>query len=150
MTTSHIPAAIDAIVAKLTAAGLLVWDGPFVTQDFEAAVYIGYDGDDQGDYKAVAGTQDWKGLGAKHREEIFSIICAVFVISGSQDTKVGRDAAYVLLDTVGTVLRADPSLGLGIYPFVAGLKPVELFTVPTASGLECRWVFTIDVQISRV
>ncbi len=150
MTTSRIPAAIDAIVASLTAAGLLVWDGPVVTQNFKSAVFIGYDGaEDNSDYKSVVGTQDWAALGAKRRSEKFSITCAAVALWGGTDTKTGRDMAYALLDTVGTTLRADPSLGQPP-PFVAELRPSELFTEPTDNGLQCRWVFTIDVTISRV
>lgn len=150
MTPSHIPAAIDAIVAKLTAAGLKVWDGPVVTGDFSPAVFVGYDGNPDGEFRSVAGSQDWVGLGAKRRSEIFSIVCAAVALTGENTTKTGRDAVYALLDVVGTTLRADPSLGLTELPFVAGLKPAELFTEPTENGLQCRWVFTIDVEISRV
>lgn len=150
MTTSHIPAAIDAVVASLSAAGLKVWDGPVVTEDFTAAVFIGYDAAaDNSDYKSVVGTQDWAALGAKRRSETFSIICAAVALWGGADTKTGRDMVYALVDTVGTTLRADPSLGLPP-PFVAELRPSELFTEPTDNGLQCRWVFTIDVTISRV
>lgn len=151
MTTSHIPAAIDAIVSSFTAAGLTVFDGPVITGDFQAAVFVGYDGAaDSSDYKAVAGTQDWASLGAKRRSEAFSVICAAVALTGETDTKTGRDAVYALLDIVGTTLRTDPSLGLNSPPFVAELKPVDLFTEPTENGLQCRWVFTIDITISRV
>jgi hypothetical protein len=150
MTTSHIPAAIDAIVASLKTAGLTVWDGPVVTGDFSPAVFVGYDGNPEGEFRSVAGTQDWAGLGAKRRSEVFSIACAAVALTGEADTKTGRDAVYALLDTVGTVLRADPSLGLNSPPFVAELKPLDLFTEPTENGLQCRWVFTIDISISRV
>jgi hypothetical protein len=151
VTTSHIPAAIDAIVASFTAAGIRVFDGPVITGDFDAAVFVGYDGAaDNSDFKAVAGTQDWAGLGAKRRSEAFSIVCAAVALTGETDTKTGRDAVYALLDTAGTTLRADPSLGLNSPPFVAELKPVDLFTEPTSNGLQCRWVFTIDISVSRV
>lgn len=150
MTTSHIPAAIDAIVAKLIAAGLKVWDGPVITGDFSPAVFIGYDGNPEGDFRSVVGTQDWAGLGAKRRSENFSIVGAAVALTGENTTKTGRDAVYALLDVVGVTLRADPSLGLTELPLVAGLKPAELYTEPTENGLQCRWVFAVDVEISRV
>jgi hypothetical protein len=150
VTTSRIPAAVDALIASFTAAGLKVWDGPVVTDDFAPAVFVGYDGNPDGTFEAVTGTQDWAALGAKRRSETFSVICAAVALSGGTATKPGRDAVYALLDIVGTTLRADPSLGLGTPPFVAELKPVALFTEPTSNGLQCRWVFTIDISISRV
>jgi hypothetical protein len=137
--------AVDAIVAALKAAGLLVWDGPVVTGDFSDSVFVGYDGDPEGNYEAATLTQDWAGLGAKRRDETLDIHCAVVALSGDGDAKSARDRAKTILTTVETTVRADPSLGQPPQ-FTAGLKPVAAFQEPTTDGLQIRITFTISIK----
>jgi hypothetical protein len=143
--TSSVPATIDALVAALTAAGVTAWDGPVITGDFENAVYVGYDGDPDGEFLAVEMDQEWAGIGNKARSETFDIICCAYVLSGPPETKACRDTAYGLMATVETVLRADPSIAQAPY-FVAAIKPKSFFPWPTSDGMQGRLVFHIHVQ----
>lgn len=148
MLTSRVPATIDALVAGFTAAGLKTWDGPVLTGDFADSVYVGYDGDPEGDYEAATMDQQWAGLGAKARTETFDIICAVVVLigdDGPQIVKMARDTAYSMLATAETVLRADPSLAQ-IPMFVAEIRPMAIYIEPGPQGDQARLVFHIHVQ----
>ncbi|MEU0041318.1 hypothetical protein ABZ063_47185, partial [Streptomyces sp. NPDC006333] len=69
MPTSRVPALIDALVSALQAAPDLstvrVVDGPLVTDSAAREwVFVGYDGDDEGDFITAATIQEWAGLGA--------------------------------------------------------------------------------------
>ena len=111
---SRLTASIDAIVAALRAADptLTVWDGPIVSGDYSDAVYIGYDADPDGEFRAATTNQEWAALGRRIRNEDLQIVCAAVVLFGNNDTswKPTRDACYALVETVGQTLRADPSL----------------------------------------
>lgn len=145
MATSRLPATIDALVTTFTAAGIKTWDGAFVTGDYTDAVFVGYDGDPDGDYQTADMNQDWAGIGAKKRDEEFDVICAAVAKSGSTSIKTARDAAIALFSLVENTLRADPSLGFSP-PYVAEVKPTGLFTEPTSDGLQARLVFTVHVK----
>jgi hypothetical protein len=152
MVQTMLPQAIDAIVSKLQAAGLTVWDGPIITGNYDDAVYIGYDGEYDGEEKAVSILQAWKGLGANARSEDLDIACAVVTLTGNDDPswKTSRDTTIAILEKIGQVLRADPSLGLGpptvSADFVAELWPGELYQENGPSGLQARIVFTIHIK----
>lgn len=145
MATSRVPATIDALVAALVTAGITTWDGPVVTGDFENAVYIGYDGDPDGQFETVVMDQEWAGLGAKARSEVFDIICCAYVLNGAADTKSVRDTVYGLLATVETTLRNNPTIGQAPM-FLGAIKPQTLFTWSTADGVQGRLVFHINVK----
>lgn len=131
---------IDAIIALLTAAGLTVVDGTAVTGDYQAAVWVGYDGDPEGDWRAADIDQEWAGLGAKKRDETFDIICAI-VAPFDETVKSGRDSVKSLLATVESTLRADPSFGFDS-PYIAGVRPRQLFYDDAGA----RLVFAITVK----
>lgn len=150
---SRFPAAADAIVAGLVAAGLKVWDGPIITGDYSNAVYIGFDGDyADGEERAASINQEWHGLGAKARKEEIQIPCAVVVLTGNGDTtwKPTRDTGFAILETIGQTLRADPSLGLGpptvSADFVAELWPGDTFQETGPAGMQLRIVFDIHIK----
>jgi hypothetical protein len=148
MVQSKIPAAIDAIVAALKAAGLQVWDGPVLTGDYEDAVFIGYDAyPDVVEQRSAGSTQTWAGLGQRARDEDIVISCAVVTLTGDTDTtwKPARDKAFAMLETVGQVLRNDPSLGLPP-PSVAELEPGDYFEETSPAGYQCRIAFQIHYQ----
>lgn len=146
---SHVPTTVDAVLARLESV-VKTWDGPVVSGDFDDAVFVGYDGDPDGEFQAIANhVQSWASLGAKKRNESFSIICAVCVLLGDDIVKVARDKGYAMLAQVEDALRADPSVGQ-LSPFVASIKPSVAFTEPTENGMQVRIPFTIDVEIARV
>lgn len=145
MATSRVPATIDALAASWTAAGLKTWDGAVVTGDYTDAVYLGYDGDPQGDFLTVEPDQNWAGIGAKKRDEEFAIICAAVALLGGGTTKTARDTVFAMLATVENELRADPSLGQPP-PFVAEYKGGPIFTEPGPDGYQVRAVFSVHVK----
>lgn len=144
---SRLPGTIDAVVAALDATGLVVMDGPEVHDDVvDDVVYIGYDGDPNGRYKAADTNQTWAGsVGAHRRDEEMDIICCVITTRGDNEMKLARDSAYDLLGTVESTLRANPGLGF-TSPFVAGVRPRELYYAPFNDGLQARLVFIITVR----
>lgn len=139
-------ATLDAAIAKLQSAGLNVVDGPVLTDDPSTFVWVGYDGDPEGDFTSILMNQDWAGsVGAKKRGERFSIVCAVVATTGNTDVKTARDDAFTTFAVVETALREDPSLGFGS-PFVAGVKPLQTYTEPNGNGFQVRLTFNIDVD----
>lgn len=154
MTTSRVPATIDALVTIFKAAQGDTWktyDGPPVTGDFTDAVFVGYDANPDSEFQSVANhVQAWAGLGKGARSETFSVVCGISVLVGDENgQKPARDKAYLILEALGAALRTDPSLGQPP-PFVASLMPNEMFTESTTSGFEVRIPFSVDIQISRV
>ncbi|MEU8270829.1 hypothetical protein AB0B89_27185 [Sphaerisporangium sp. NPDC049002] len=150
--TSRVPAAIDALVALFQAtpglgvAGVAVVDGPIITGDpLHEAVFVGYDGDPDGDGEAVTFDQEWAGLGARAKNESFVVMCAVSVWSGSTKVVPVRTRAFEMLGEVETALRTDPSLGLPP-PTVVAMASGSLVQSQRGSGLECRIPFQIAVQ----
>lgn len=145
MLDSRVPATLDALTALWTSAGAKTWDGPLVTGDFADSIFVGYDGDPEGDFATVEVDSEWAGIGARARDEEFDVVCAVVALVGENDTKLARDNAYVLLKLAADALRADPSLGQ-VPPFVASLKGGPVFTEPTESGYQVRIVFRVHVK----
>lgn len=146
MATSRVLATINALVALFDGAGLTTWDGPVVTGDYAPAVHVGYDGDPEGDFKAVDADQEWVGLGARSRDEEFDVICCVSVLSGNSELRTARETAFAMLATIETALRADPSLGQTPTPYVAEYRPAAVHTEPTGNGFQVRAVFSVHVK----
>lgn len=145
MADSRIPATINALVALWSATGATVYDGPPLTADYSDAVFVGYDGDPDGDYEMGADDSDWAGLGAQRRNETFDIICSIVTLVGDDDIQLARENAYALYKLVSDALRADISLGQAA-PFVASLKGGPIFTAPGPDGWQCRKVFRVHVE----
>ncbi|MFC3453999.1 hypothetical protein [Amycolatopsis speibonae] len=150
MTESRIPEAIDAIIAALTTAqpDLQVWDGPIISGDYTNAVYIGFDGQyEDSEELAVSAQQEWAGIGRNARNEDLQITCSVVVLTGNADTawKPTRDAAYSIIEAVGQVLRADPSVGLPP-PVVAELVPGDFYQETGPAGMQARVLFSIHLK----
>lgn len=147
MTETRIAEVIDALVAVLGAglAGKVI-DGPPVTNDpLKEAVFVGYDGDPEGEGQAAETDQQWAGIGLKRRDETIQVTCAVVVWRGSTSAKPVRIRVLELLDEVGQILRVDPSLGLPS-PTVAEFASGQLFQAQRQSGIECRIPFIVRVK----
>lgn len=148
MATSRIPATIDAIIAKFTTAGATVLDGPTITADYSDALFVGYDGDPDGDYVSVDEiATEWQGLGAKTRSEEFDVVCAAVALVGDavDGVKTARNQVFALLALAENALRSDPSLGQAP-PFVAEVQPGLVFIEPAESGYQVRVPFSIHVE----
>lgn len=146
---TRLDASIDALYDVLIAAdlGVDVWDGPIVSGNTGDAIYVGYAADPEGDGQAGQVSQEWAGIGKKSRDESGVIVCAAVALVGNSDArwKPVRDRAKALIESVGQVLRADPSLGLPP-PCVAELQPGEYFQENGPDGYQARFVFTVHIQ----
>jgi hypothetical protein len=153
--TSRVPAALDALVAALEAVldPGIVYDGPELTGDTPpVAVCVGYDGDPEGDMRAVENwAQTFVGLGAQRREESFDILGCVVAFSGDTTVKDKRDAVFATFGTAETALRAaaNQALGLGA-PAQAEFTSGEFYQEQTTQGLQSRIPWTISVSHVRI
>lgn len=109
MATSTIPAAVDALLALITAAvpsTTQVFDGPVTrNRNFDAVIVAGSDAPPH-----VDGDQDTAALGAGSREEKFSIELEVIAFRGQDDQKETRDAAFATLALIENALRSNKTL----------------------------------------
>lgn len=145
MADSRIPATIDALKALWTATGATVYDGAPLTEDYSDAIFVGYDGDPDGDFETAADDSEWAGLGALRRDEEFDIVCSVVTLVGDDDIRAVRESTFALYKLASDALRADPSLGQ-TPPFTAALKGGSMFTEPSGDGWQCRKVFRVHVK----
>lgn len=146
--SSRIPAVIDALVTVFTTAvaPAVVYDGPVVTGDAPLSfLYVGYNGDPEGQMYAGGSEPNWAGLGAKKQNEPVNVQC-VAVSRGNETTwKTVRDATFALITSVETALIGDPSIGLSP-PTTAELNTMQYFQASDGSFMEGRVVFTVLVN----
>lgn len=135
---------INRVVDIVTAAEANVVDGPTVVGDTRDFVYIGYDGDPDGDWSAATIDQDWAGIGTKKRDETFDIVGAVVSRYSADDARTARDRVQAQFTVVENAILADPSLGLPgqVQYCVADVHPVQLF----AESGQYRLTFVIRVK----
>lgn len=150
MADSRIPAAIDKLVAIWTAGltDVSVIDGLLVTgSEPVKRVYVGYDGDPDGDVIAVPGDQSWAGtVGTARRDETFSVTCCIVARNGAGNVKLARDAAFSVFATVSTVLRANVSLDFPP-PSKAQIRNPHLrYVLTSTTGVEAHIPFAVEVE----
>jgi hypothetical protein len=152
MASSRIPATIDALLSSWRTAPSLsadnVIDGPKVGSLPREVVFVGYDGDPEGDFTVAESEQEWAGLGAKRRDEEFDVVCSIVVTRGDSDVKGARDRGFAIQALLEDKLRSDPSLGMpgDTLPFTAEFRPVSVHLEPTAQGFQVRVVFNVHVK----
>lgn len=144
---SRVPDLIDALVAALQASsalnGVKVVDGPIVTDSAAREwVFIGYDGDEEGDFTTATTQQEWAGIGAKKKNEDIVLTSSILVQRGSVDVRSCRIRTYELFAAVEGVLRADPSLGFPT-PTVCAVTEHTFHQEQTPDGLQGRLPFTV-------
>lgn len=108
MTTSRVPAAVDALLAILRAApglaGVAIVDGP---ESVNAAslqrIHIGWQ---PGADTAVSLQQSFNAAGARTRDEVFEIACYAEARAGNTDIQGRRNEVFALVGEVETALRA--------------------------------------------
>lgn len=135
-----------AAASAITAAGARVELGPVVSGDPSDTVWVGYDGDPEGEFRAGRRDSEWVGLGAKKRDESTFVTCAITTLAGDGDVTAALTRIDVLFDALEDSLRADPSLGQSPTPFVAAVDDGDLFMDLTTAGLEPRLVFTVAIK----
>ncbi|MFJ4990067.1 hypothetical protein ACIP9H_40505 [Streptomyces sp. NPDC088732] len=156
MATSAAPAAIDALLAILTAAKARpdsaladaeVIDGPAITTLPGEAVYVGYQPD--GD-AAVGIEQQFASAGARRRDEALTISGYIEVNSGDTEMKPIRDRAFAMLAVIETELRATdltpdaPTLGGAV--LWAHLTAGNLRQYQSTEGVTVGLAFTVSGQ----
>ena len=127
-------------------------DGPAATgDDPTTAVFIGYDGDSDGDGKV---TENWTAgfvgapIGRQARDESFEVTCAVVSWGGDIDVPSRRAAAVAAFSAVEDDLRAAVDLGLapGV-PTVAQVVQMDLYQEQDAQrGMQARILFRVGVE----
>lgn len=147
MATSRVPALINAVLAALRSApglsGVQVVDGPLVTASAaQEWVFVGYDGDPEGDFTTAETEQTWAGLGARAKSESISLTCCVLVQRGSAEVSTCRDRTYAIFGSVEDVLRSDPSLGLPS-PTTTQVASDSFHTEQTSNGVQGRLTFAV-------
>lgn len=148
MATSTIPAAIDGLIAVLSASsslsGIKIFDGqPTIDtpKDFVAVAFT-----DEG--QAVSGRQEPAGLGNLRRSETYEITCMVSAWNGSTVTKKVRDRAFALFAAVETAIRAGGTLN-GSVTF-ADIAQIGVAQYQTEQGAVVDITFTVAVKITRI
>lgn len=162
MAGTRLGEAIDAIIGILragTTAALLgadaVIDGPEnLGDDVFTAVFIGYDGDPDGDAKATENwTADFVGapVGRQQRDESFEINGAVISWGGDTDVASRRADALAAFNAVETDLRGRIDLGIGVgVPTTAQITAMDLYQEQDpAHGAQARIPFRVGV-ITRI
>jgi hypothetical protein len=108
MSTSAVPAAVDALLALLRAAPALadvrIVDGPEPTNlSDRRLLFIGWA---PGSDAAVELAQDFANAGARRRDEDFRIACYAEARAGDKDMAIRRRAVYEIVAAVEDALRA--------------------------------------------
>lgn len=121
MSTSQIFAAVDNLVAIATglfdASTVSVFDGPISaqpsTQDF---LIVGADSNPPPTtvVAAVSGSSDWIGLGALHRDELFTINCLYVAFSKDPTFTVMRARAKANIGLIESALRSNTGTGFSL------------------------------------
>lgn len=149
MTASRFADTLTALTTVANTAmagtGCAVFRGPFITGDPGNSLFIGYDGDPGGDFQSVLQTSEWAGLGAKARNELFDVLCAITGIFGDGDVKAATDKVYSLYSAFENAMRADPDLNQPPR-FTAAVTTAQLFTIPHPAGLQVRLAFNVRVS----
>lgn len=111
--SSRVPAMIAQLVTQLDAAlDVPVFDGPAFGDDARSSwleVGIGDPNDPEG--VAATSRMEWRGLGARSRDEEIEIFCAAWAWTGDDGLTAPRALAYELAAEAEAALVADPSLG---------------------------------------
>lgn len=145
MTTSRIPAVIDALVSTLTAAltGVQVLDGPYISVPDGDYLTVGWT--PQGE--TTTGGQTWAGLGNKARDEQIDVPCYCDSYSGSTVVSARRNAAFTLMAAAENALRSDPTLGGAIpNPGWAQIGTYTEYQEQTDKGLAVGVIFHVLVN----
>lgn len=129
MSTSAIPAVIDALFAASTAAltDVTVSDGFGVSGEPGDYLMVGVDDPDSRRRTPSADSaQDWAEIGHRGRSEQGEVTCSAASWNGDSDQKVARDAAFAIVAAVENLCRADPTLGVATLLWTSVGTSIEL------------------------
>lgn len=150
--SSQVPAVLTTLVTKFGTVitgtrgafgPRLLVDGPAPeAEDARDVVYVGYAGDPT-DLTSVTWDEDWRGLGARNRDQVIAVRCAVVCWSGDDRLPALRAAAFTTYGLIEAATRADPGLGLAT-PCVAAVTAATLIQ---EAGVRVRLPFVVTVKI---
>jgi hypothetical protein len=152
MTTSRVPALIDALVsratAELIALPVLVVDGYGVSDDPSDFLMIGIE-EPSIPAAGFAGSSDQVPgpmASTRPRDENGAVWCAAYSWNGDGIQKTARDAAYSYMAAVETLLRADPNLGIATGGnFVAQMGDTQRLTQnQDSNGADALLIFNVS------
>lgn len=152
-STSRVPAMLTYLLAAFRSAATIgqasppvrVLDGPEVTgEPTGLALWVGTDDPEETDtgQQAADMEQEWAALGARARDELFTIYCVADGMTGEDTMAAARDAAFGIVAAVENLLRADVNLGGNC--LFAGVCPTGLFQKSTDRGALARVPFKIE------
>jgi hypothetical protein len=144
VSSSRIPAVVDALVSLLDAAlAIEVRDGEVLQNVEQYGLTVGADLDGS-DFQWE---QDWAGLGHSQRDEVFEVPCVLWGRSGDNTVSAVRTAVFGYFATVESTLRTDEDLGFdGSYNIRADVRPGRYSQPQTPDGVVCRIQFNVRVQ----
>lgn len=135
---SAIPAAIDALIASLSAAlpDVLVVDGMETSDDKAPMVlFVGLsDPDGTGPESAASSTQKWANLGRNTRDEKLTINLVAVAWNGDRKQKMARDDVFGMVDQIADLIQTDPTLG-GSVLVVTDVSNIDLRQVEDSAGI---------------
>lgn len=147
MSTSQIPAYLDALAAGLSSSlsNVTVVDGPPLTwyPDDRLVLVLGAQPGD-GPGQAASGGQDYRTVGLSSRIESITVQSTVYAWTGDEGAfKACRDACFLILAGVENFLWSDVGLRS-----IASVDPGHLASVSVEQernkGSHCRVMFSID------
>lgn len=151
MGTSQVPALIDALVTRATAAlaavPVDVRDGYGVTDDPSDFLMVGIE-EPTIPAAGFAGSSDQVpgpfGT-SRPRDENGAVWLAAYSWNGNNDQKAARDAAYSYMAAVEDILRADPNLGIASGGnFVAQMGDTQRLTQnQDSNGADALLIFNV-------
>lgn len=150
MSTSRIPAIVEAVVTVVTTAvgsSAQVFDGAWSTVPDGDYVAVGWTPDDQ----FASSAQTWAAQGNRSRDEAITVPCYIDSYSGDTDVAARRTVAFNLLGLIETAVRADPTLG-GAVPrsLPAEITEIRERHEQTDKGLAFGVTFLIHVPRARI
>ncbi|MFE7444558.1 hypothetical protein ACFU7X_29385 [Streptomyces chartreusis] len=112
VTTSRVPAAVDALLAILRAspalADIRIVDGPEAVNNTDRhRIHVGWQ---PGGESAVSLEQAFNGAGARTRDEAFAIACYAESRTGDKDMAARRTKVFEIVAAVEVALRATNEL----------------------------------------
>jgi hypothetical protein len=151
VVTSRIPAAIDGLVALCRGlpalATVAIHDGPPGSNLTDQLML--FIGDTPEDLVSVRGSQNWAALGARAKDERFTIVCTAAARSGDTNMKVERDRAFSIVAAVEIAVRdlvtGDISLG-GAVSWCGLDEDISLAQLQTPDGALAKVGFGVTCR----
>lgn len=151
---ASVPELIDALVATLSAdaslSGVVVLDGPQVTDDASPDwIIVGFDGEagarpfDQGAEGASA-DHDWSGPLSTQQAERMRVALTVIHNSGDTDVRAARNRVYEVAARIRSLLRLNP--GVGLPAVQAYVSASRLYQDQTPDGIQARLVLNLTAD----